>query len=366
MFDDDPLPAADVCTLVALIEKRNGWQTKADIISLVGGRVGGDWFTSTEVADYVDRNHGTCRRALQALEGARVILRDGGDGGRRFWCELNPDWEAWRVPWRFPLKDIRRLLAYAQAQADRPPVARLIARPYGARYPAVIARLGMRDEHLKTSARTELSRVSYARDNGKSTASDRAFERGFGSIRTPVSRAKATRDNSGRGSTTTTDVDQPVVAPGEVLVEGVRLDGQEWRSSRQAVLARCVGRAHKKPFLNGEPARHLAELTARHGSAAVVEAAEQLPAGVEMVPGFVEQLADILDGHQQPTVAAVSPPVDNAAERMRIQAQLEGLDAVIAACRADGWDPPPEKLDERTTLVERLAALGSDTYDQRI
>jgi hypothetical protein len=322
MVDDEPIPAAVACVLVAMIGRGDGWPSKAAIVLLIAGHEGGGWFTSNDLADYTGRTPGPCRRALQELEAERVVLRDGGEGGRLFWCELNPEWEAWRVPWRFPIRVMRQRVAYARQEAAQSAMERFIARPYVARYPRISARLVARDKAARIAAESHLSRAMVARDNGARPEAHRAKTGGFGVRGGVSSRAMVARDNSALGRVvesprsvpaSASDPDNRLFSAAGHVVHGIAVDEAAWQRARRIVLQRTVGPQGRRPFLAGAVARQLAELVAAHDVDRLEAAADTIPAGTELPPGFVAMLADVVTGaygDQPPAAVAVSPFLD--------------------------------------------------------
>lgn len=303
----EPIPVATLAAFLPLVAPHRNWSTKRELVSTIGSYEGGVWFNAPDAAEWLGLSASRCRQLLADLERDRVILRDSGDGGRVFWCEVNPDLTAWRVPWRVTPRRLRERLVWHAEQVMIGPGERLIARPMWRRCPDVIARLiGARSDLTGGAS----SRANGPRDDGGGAEAHRAHK-GARSRGVPrIVQEQAMRSVGGPGGVPTSargfDSRPPHAAGDAGEEERSRVTAGEFERARRAVLARTITASGGRRFINGAPKDRLLELIAAHGIEAVVIGTERVPVETYLVPHFIDALADVLegDGDEVPAIVA--------------------------------------------------------------
>jgi hypothetical protein len=332
-----PMDPATLSALLSMTGTGNGWPTKARIVGLVGSFEGGEWFTANQVATFVGKSPGRTRVLLAELAAERVIVRDGGDGDRVFWCEVRADWRAWRgVPWAHPVEVVRANLALHGQQALRSPWERFIARPMYARCASVIARLRARDEALREAAEVASSRGYGPRDDGGGggTSSRGLHARSRGKLRLVQGRAMSGAGAPGVVPPGVGSTSSPPHGPVDGFAEEeVVVDPRHEAAAKRAVFARTMPAPGGRRFVNGPPLQLLRELLERHGVEAFLAGCVDVPADTYLVPHFLEHLAVALDAP-----ADAAPPVDVDEQRRRLEAKRAGYQQQLAIFETEGVD----------------------------
>jgi hypothetical protein len=168
------MPVARLAIVTPLVELP---RSKVHLVSVVGAYEAGRWIDSGEAAHELGLSPARCRQLLRELADARVILRDGGGGGRRFWCEVNPDVFAWRVEWRVSRHELADRLARHDALVATGPIRRFIARPMYARCGDAIARLWSARSAFDDAAEVLVSAPSPTPSTPGSRGQGRAMRR---------------------------------------------------------------------------------------------------------------------------------------------------------------------------------------------
>lgn len=374
MVDDDPMPLEVLVGLVPLVKRGNRWPTKGQVVLLIGGQVGGGWWTAEDVADYVPVAASTARALLSQLEDERVLLRDPGAGGeaghpRRYWVEVNPRFEDWRVSWRVPRRVVRQRAVLLADQARTTDLERFIARSYGARYAEINARLWARDKRRQEALDAALSRAIGTRDNGFREGARRAFSGGSrrsagGSSR--VHGRAITRPAAGERVTSPDVQDDLSPVPGPAAPKrerGISIQRTHQLAARRAVCARALpGHGRRRPAVWGSSAELLDRLVADHGVDAVIAACDRIAADVHQVPSFIASLEDLLtsgDVDEGPAPAAGPAPVSRIALEDRHRRVVQR----IATYEAEGFPPPDELLAERDKIADALAGYDDNMGD---
>jgi hypothetical protein len=346
-----PISPADVSALLSMIEP--SWASRVPVVQAIASIEGGDWWSAPDVADLTGRTPGRARQQLAELAEARVILRDGGTGGRKFWCEVNPDWRRWDVPWRHPVRVVRQKLADIRERRSASALQRFIASPKHSRYAELTASLGTRDTAQKEAAEIALSRVLRARDNAirPTPHRERRGSRSGGA----VSRAHGTRDKSApaqeeeyysRGPERATDTPPPTDPPRAPTAA----DLKDFALARNAVYARSISGPRGK-FLSGGPAEQLKVLIIYSGIDAVLVGIEKVEAGIHQPPRFVEHLADVVLGGGQ----ELPLTVETAGQaRLSLLEDLKRVQQMVGEYRLVEVEPPDDLLAEEAQLLAAI------------
>lgn len=363
MFDDEPMSAAMFGALWPMANEV-GWERRWAIVGLVASFPEGTWLDGGDVATMVGGNAARARVQLLELTKAKVLERDGGGGGRKFWYRLNPRWRDWRVRWRHDLREVEQRLAWWRERVDRHPLDAISARPNGARYSQISARLMARAAEEWARANDLLARVPMARANPDFEAvddADQGVSARHGARANGVDSARhGARANSPAAPVVvdllTRDGEEPSTTEGRPAPK----DGPEWGRVRRAVLERCVDVAGRGLFLNGSPARLLRVLVDRHGPDEVIAAAAAVPAGLFGPPVFVDALDDVLEGltpaplSSPESIADAPGALDAGPARLTIEAKLARVRQQIANYEAQDCPVPDELRAELDALTGQL------------
>lgn len=106
-------------------------------------------------------------------------------------------------------------------------------------------------------------------------------------------------------------------------------------------------------FLNGPPARLLRVLLERHGFEATLGAIAHVPPDVHGPPGFVEALADVLDGGDAGASQIEAATIEMSAETLR--ARLDAVEQHMTAFKDFGGAIPEKLQQEHDQLAAQLA-----------
>ncbi|HJW59781.1 MAG TPA: hypothetical protein VJ931_09135 [Actinomycetota bacterium] len=360
----ETISPADVSALLSMIDP--SWAARVPVVQAIAAIEGGDWWSAPDVADLTGRTPGRCRQLLAELAEARVILRDGGPGGRRFWCEVNPDWRSWAVPWRHPRRVVRQKLADIRERRSISALHRFIASPMSSRCAEINASLIARDKAQQEAVEAALSRVHGARDNAPAPTPYReprprgkggAYREPHGlAINGPPGEKKKNYSPRGSSRDVENSSSQAPEAPTTAPTPAPAIDPKDRARARQAVKSRCLGAGGREPYLAGEPARRLDALLAIAGVDELLIGVEKLEAGVHMPKSFVEHLADVvLAGDQIPLpLEEIETP---GQARLTLIGRLEGVRQQMANYEANDYEIPEDLRDEE---AEILTALGGE------
>lgn len=334
----NPLEPADAAVLLSLVNPggRSGlaWATKVRIIMPVAHVEGGDWWNAPDVAVATGVPVGTARRLLAELERQRVITRDGVDGGKVFWVELDADWRRWEVEWSMPLRDVELRLEYARSRRSRSGLDRLLSRTLGARSHSVIARLCVRDN------------ARLVAQNGRVIAHPgRAITR-------PGSRALGARKIGGLAKERSLLEAESDTGTSSSLVDRKEEEGKQhpkWGLVR-SVYARTVGAS----AVYGTPATKLAVLLATYGPDRLLAAIGAAPEG----PGvalLVDELETMLQ--QTPEDEAVLASVTPLVETDHSEERVAHLRRLVATYEEQGAEPPEGLVNELARCHDEVTVI---------
>lgn len=351
----EPISTADVSALLSMIEP--SWAANAPVVQAIAAIEGGDWWTAPDVADLTGRTPGWCRKLLAKLSEARVVLRRGsGPNGKRFWCEVNPEWQRWQVPWRHPLRVVRQKLADIRERRSIPALQRFIASPMHSRSAEINALLCSRDNAQKEALEAALSRLHGSRDNAsgpKPIATPRSRDRGAGyrdSMGVAINPPPASSSSTYSSRSTEPSTTQAPEGPPEDQAPDV--DRGELARARTAVLARCLGPNGRRPYLAPKLATQLQRLLAHAGVDEVLAGVEKIETGIHQPYGFLEHLVDVVLAGDQLTLVDVAE--DPAVARLRLETKLASVRQQIANYRAIEAEVPDDLLEEEERLATDL------------
>lgn len=337
-----PIHPATLAATLAMIGTGKNWPTKTRIVLAIGAYEGGAWMTAGDVADITGISTARVRKLLAELTDARVLLRDGGGGGRVFWTEVNPDPTMWRwVPWVHDRRGLAMRLNDHLANARRGALRRFIARPMWERCrDAQRALLVERSGSVKGSS----SRANRARDDEASGAVGETSSRAQDVRSDPLASAESAAEEamprsplpkklllgkSGDEEVVVGDGDEPTTTPIVITqVEGLP-------AAKAVLIARALPGREGRKYLAPAKEAQLAELVRAHGRDAVCDTLRSI--AVDQVPGMLDATAAALH----------TEPLDPAEQARRTEERADTIRQLLLVDELDD--------DYRASLMDELA-----------